>query len=140
MLIFFSRNIFFLRFFKHNDLHFENPTTGKTDIWANIFQIQWNQSTHLHFQLKYGGTSQPHVCSVTTDIQTNYWQPLLLASTNHQTTFTNLQKANLNFNWLQAAFFLHSYSFIFHYILQIWNQSIIIFASYNLRCHHRGRS
>ena len=25
--------------FKYNDLHFENPTTAKTNIWANIFQI-----------------------------------------------------------------------------------------------------
>jgi len=25
--------------FKYNDLHFENPTIAKTNIWANIFQI-----------------------------------------------------------------------------------------------------
>ena len=48
--------------FKYNDLHFENPTTAKTNIWAIIFQNSKNQSTHLHFPKTRGGTLQVVIC------------------------------------------------------------------------------
>ena len=36
--------------FKYNDLHFQNPTIAKRNIWVNIFQIPRHQSTHLYLQ------------------------------------------------------------------------------------------
>lgn len=52
-------------------MQFKNPTTAKTNIWANIFQLLRHQSTHLKFEYKHGGTFQPRAWSVTTDIRTN---------------------------------------------------------------------
>jgi len=95
----------FSRSFKYNDLHFENPTTAKTNIWANTFQNLWNQDTHLHFQQKRGGTFQTHEWSVTTDIRTIYWHTWLLVSKNHHPKITGISTApRWRFNaWIRGS-------------------------------------
>jgi hypothetical protein len=65
----------FSRSFEY-DLQFENPTTAKTNICANIFQILRNKSTHLHFRLKLNFSNTCTTC--------DYENTWLLASMNHR--------------------------------------------------------